>query len=42
MSAATGIGAAGSLLSGVTDLVNLGMSLDAYGYQKKLQKDIST
>ena len=40
MSAAAGIGAAGSLLSGVTDLANLGMSLNAYGYQKKLQKKI--
>lgn len=34
------IGAAGSILSGVTDLANLGMSLNAYGYQKKLQKNI--
>lgn len=40
MSVAGGIGAAGSLLEGVTSVINLGMQMDALNYNRKLQRKV--
>lgn len=40
MGTAQNVGAAGSILSGVSDIVNLGFSISNANYQKRLQKKI--